>query len=424
MQTSTQSAERVFSATNSLEMAMLCCYVRTHPSQADIDSVKKHFNRKVDWALLFQLARVHGVMPLLYQGLTTMQTEAIPKGFLTQLKTHLHLNTLKNQRLSQELLRLLALLEAHNIPAVAFKGPTLAVLAYGSLARRQFGDLDILVAETDFLRAQTLLLEDGYLRGYKSASLDDTEAQDLAIMKRWGEYPLRHPEGLVTVDLHGRLIGGEFPLLSANFESFWENRVPITVLNTSLQSFCPEDMLIYLCIHGAKDFWKKLSWVCDIAALIETYPSMNWSRLIQQAQHLECEQMLLLGLSLTQAVLAVALPEPVAEHLKNRFKKRSLQLYIQARLLRSDYLKNVDIGNLQLLRFHGQLIENRQDQWRYLLTFSAQWILHRIQPNIKDSDFVSLPRRFYWFYYLIRPFRLLSKFLESTLKIHSPKQTD
>jgi len=52
---------------------------------------------------------------------------------------------LHNFFLTKELLELLTLFEAHCIPASPYKGPALAIMAYGNLALRQFSDLNILV---------------------------------------------------------------------------------------------------------------------------------------------------------------------------------------------------------------------------------------------------------------------------------------
>ena len=61
-----------------------------------------------------------------------------------------------------ELLRLLTLFESAGIPAIPYKGPLLASLVYGKIARRQFCDLDILVRKRGFPKARRLLLSQDY----------------------------------------------------------------------------------------------------------------------------------------------------------------------------------------------------------------------------------------------------------------------
>ena len=47
--------------------------------------------------------------------------------------------------LTSELIKIMKLLEENDIKAIAFKGPTLAQLAYGDVTLRQYVDLDLLV---------------------------------------------------------------------------------------------------------------------------------------------------------------------------------------------------------------------------------------------------------------------------------------
>ena len=77
---------------------------------------------------------------------------------------------------------------AGGIRAISFKGPTLAVAAYGHLGRRSSADIDLLVHPADATRVRPLLLQNGYLlpdrrkhRGgsllyglYPAAGRDDT----------------------------------------------------------------------------------------------------------------------------------------------------------------------------------------------------------------------------------------------------------
>ena len=64
--------------------------------------------------------------------------------------------------MTRELTRISALLENNGVCVIPWKGPILAAAAYGDVALRQFGDLDILVREQDAMRAKDLLLASGY----------------------------------------------------------------------------------------------------------------------------------------------------------------------------------------------------------------------------------------------------------------------
>jgi Uncharacterised nucleotidyltransferase len=399
------------------EEIQLLCYCAHHDlSNAAIERMKALLQQEINWGALIQMAEVHGVLPWLYKSLSVHCIEKVPQDVLNQLRSRFHLNTIHNQCLVKELLRILDLLEANQVPAIPFKGPTLAVLAHNDLALRQFSDLDILVHEQDFLKARDLLLSDGYQKGTDLQGLADIETQDLARMADWGECSLRHSNGLVSIDLHGRLVAGDFPLLSANFDLFWESLSDVSLLRTEVQTFCPENLLLYLCIHGAKDLWKKLSWIGDIAALIHTHPDLNWNQLIKRAQSLESSQMLWLGLSLARDILEAPLPDFVDQHIQTNFKRKPLLAQIKRQVLSGIYPFDIQYSNFQLFYFHHQVIENRGDKWRYYLTFWSRRLSIRIEPNVHDQAFFPLPRRLYALYYFVRPIRILVEFVDDFAK--------
>ncbi|MEL7354852.1 MAG: nucleotidyltransferase family protein [Cyanobacteria bacterium J06560_5] len=370
-------------------------------------------NHHINWRLLLRMAQLHGMMPLLYKTLSSICPEAIPAPILTELKTFFTLNGLRNQALTKELCRLLDLLSSSNIPAIPFKGPILATTTYGSLSLRQFSDLDILIRPQDFVKARNVLLANQYRRAQPMYGMSDLETEEQLWMKAKGEYPMLHTNGQFVIDLHDRLIAGEFPLLSANFDIFWKRLSPISILNNKTQSFCVEDLLLYLCIHGSKDLWRKLSWVCDIATLIHIQPQLNWEKVIARSQSLECEQMLWLGISLAVDLLKVSLPKVAIERMETKFRLQKISHQIQTQLTSGIEPTAIKYTNLQRVFFHGQLVENKADRFRHYLKFLSTLVFRPFTPNIYDKEFISLPHKFYFLYYLIRPLRLVAEFLTS-----------
>src|SRR4029077_3292045 len=87
---------------------------------------------------------------------------AVPEPAIAKIRTEWQLIILYNRHLTAELVRLMGLLETAGIPAVTFKGPVLAAMAYGSIELRQFSDLDILVRQTDLPRIAEILTAEGY----------------------------------------------------------------------------------------------------------------------------------------------------------------------------------------------------------------------------------------------------------------------
>jgi len=65
--------------------------------------------------------------------------------------------------MADELAAIAGLLDGHGVECVPYKGPTLALRAYGDLAMREFGDLDLLVRARDVLKAKSVLMGRGYV---------------------------------------------------------------------------------------------------------------------------------------------------------------------------------------------------------------------------------------------------------------------
>lgn len=350
--------------------------------------IRKLAQPNLNWSHLIQLAIAHGVLPLLYKNLVL----AAPTGIDVPLQTIKHQcrqNVIRNLKLAQTIQDVLKLLKENDIPAIPFKGPILAALAYGDISLRQFSDLDVLIDQQDFLRARSVLLSNQYSRIESVFGTGESEVQDLKQMKVLGECSFRHEDGLTLVDLHCRLLTGEFPISTVSLDTFRQNLATVDLLSQPVETFCPENLLLYLCIHGTKDFWKKLVWLCDIAALIESHPRLDWDRVVEQSQRLGCEQMLGLGLSLVKDILEVDLPAAIVPTLQTTFKKQSLSTQIQQRLLSGDFPQNSQHFYLERFYFYGQMQPSRMAELRYYLRYAPRFAMAGISSRLPSSR---LPR--------------------------------
>ena len=129
------------------EIALIVGGARVNPA-ADLAELARP---DLDWDYVYRTAQRHGLLSLLHGHLCHLA--AVPVAVRERLQTHARANAARNLRLGGELLQLLQLFEAQDLPALPFKGPTLAALAYGSVALREFGDLDLLVPPARLPRA-------------------------------------------------------------------------------------------------------------------------------------------------------------------------------------------------------------------------------------------------------------------------------
>lgn len=400
------------------EIKLLLCCARTQLDNTTAEEIKTLLQHNINWEYLVETAARHGVIPLLYTSLQNTCPEAVPQDIFKHLQTYFDVNTLHNLFLTQELLKLLDLFKQHNIPVIPYKGPALAVCAYGNLSLRQFCDLDILVHERDFIKAIDLLTSSGYQPKDKQSILNDKE--HIARIKDSNEYSLITKNGNVSLDIHQKIIPKTFKLFPLVFDELWERLEPVSLTGKTVLNFHREDLLLILCVHGSKHMWERLGWICDIAELLRNSQEIDWEQLIGKARKLGCERMLLLGLFLANTILGASLPPIVHQRIIADRETQSLgkQMYLilcSKNPFSSCYLsQNRDIfyviERTKYTIIHGRMMERLED--KILLFFSSVWLrISRVTTRtVKDRDFLPLPRSLYFLYYLIRPIRLCRKF--------------
>ena len=373
------------------EHALLLCCARTNVSVAGSDRIQLLAQGNVDWSYLFRLGRRHAVLPLLFRQLQQHASALVPDDQLHRLKTHYQENAARNLVLTGELTRLVKLLNNANIEVVPYKGPLLAQLAYGDLSLRRFVDLDVLVRKEDVLHARELLLADGYVA---AKSLDD--AQQDVLLRTQHNLQFTRDDRQLIVELHWEVASHLFAS-SVDSRQLWQTLKPAELLGVKLKSLSVEDLLFSLCIHGSRHLWERLSWVCDIAELARQ--RIDWKALLLRADKTDTERMFYLGLRLAHNLLNCKLPSNVRACVLADKQVDILARQIAEKLF--DGPEHVPATSRQIFRYNFKVRKSWRSRLRYFLFM--------LRPTDSDLSALSLPKGFGFAYYLVRPFRLLSK---------------
>ena len=120
--------------------------------------------RASDWTGFLALMDRQGVGPLAATALLSIEAELIPEDVRAALRERVQLGALRAGIQVPELLAILEALEARGIAAIAHKGQTLSMLAYGRTGVRDSVDLDLVVRESDVTAAEEVLRARGYRR--------------------------------------------------------------------------------------------------------------------------------------------------------------------------------------------------------------------------------------------------------------------
>ncbi len=374
------------------EELLLCC-ARTQATNESQRRVEQLLEGEVDWDRLLAIAARHGVIPLLGRHLHAFSA-SMPQ------KTHEHLVQIARRtaihalEMNAEFMRLVDLFAERSITVLALKGPVLAQLVYGNAGLRSFGDLDFLVHPSEYDAARDLLLAEGYrpLRQFTP----EEEAEYMA-----GEKSFEFVRGRVVVELHWSILHARNTYIP-DTEELWARARPVLFDGTPVLSLPPEDLLFYLCAHGASHYWGSLKWLCDVAELLRLFhQELNWTYVVEQAHQRSGTRMLLLGLLLAAELLDAPLPPD----LERRARGDSQVMRLLG--LAPQWLFRPPEGpQWSVLReyFTFALRERIRDRVPFLLSLAAR----SMQLSERDHALVNLSPRARYLYYVVRPFRIIS----------------
>ena len=385
------------------ELLFLIACCQTDPSDDDINFILTYLSQLNSYQSLISAATQHGIVPLVYKTIkelsqntsdSSYHTEYLTLDtFLSELKPFYLSIAQNNMLMSGELIKIMHLLKEHDIESLAFKGPTLAQMAYGDITLREYADLDILVKKEDIYKVDTLFKEHNYERSIKL-----TTRQEKLWIKLKHDLGLYNPKNNILFEIHWSLMDEDYPI-QMDTSAFWLNPKAIYINQQEIKTFSTEDLLLYLCIHGSTHLWERIEWIKDIDMIIQTQP-LDWDHILRKAKNLYIETIFDLGIYQANELFGTDIPTSIMERISHEKKLPSLSNYIQKRWQKD---RREDIfGTLQRTLAYLKLFPNFKAQISYL---------HKIllKPTLNEYDYIELPTGMYWAYYLVRPYLLAKK---------------
>lgn len=394
------SSKPILKTIDRAEHELLLCCVRPHIDSRVSDRIRSLVAQDLDWDYLFLLARRHSVVALLYHGLQETAPDLVPAEPHQRLRKYFQDNAARNVVLNAELCRLLKMLGDNGIEAIPYKGPVLALFAYGNLALRRFVDLDVMVRKEDAAKSIDLLLADGY-----EVSKSISESQRKVLLHTQHNLQLHRSNRQLIVELHWEVASQLF-VSSVQADDLWGGLIPNEMNGATVKTLSAEDLVFSLSVHALRHVWENLLWICDLAWIISRY-DLNWPVLLERARTTKIERNFLLGLQLCSRLLGVQLPELVAQQIERDSSIDKLADVVIQFLLNGT--EHIPTSSLQHLRFNLTV----RPSW----PARARYFRHILNPTDGDLAAVSLPGSLSFGYYLMRPFRLLFKTGEHIQKV-------
>ena len=371
-----------------IEDRFLFAVLGSHFSRSNWQCAETCLRSPLDWRYIVRQADRHGVIPLLWERLHQFPSDLIPGGVQRHLYTVSSTILRHNLAGAAELIAILDLLEKAGIRAAPFKGPALALIAYGNLALRAFSDLDILVQPASVDAAAGVLIA----RGYRPE-----QPMSAAYMVSECQLRLRGPNESV-VELHWRLVEKSFSC-ALDLDGLWLRMMRVELAGRSFPTLGPDDLFLYLCLHGAKHQWERLEWLCGIAELSRVL-ALNWQKLQKRAADLGCARLLYLALYLAEKTIGA----PVPSALRSAIDADAVVPELAQRVLQSltgDSPAPVPAARRAAhYRFLIQSRERLSDKCRIALRSVVR------TPHPDSKELVVLSDRWRFLYYFLRPLRL------------------
>jgi len=379
------------------DQLLLCC-ARTEMDESTADAVWKLLNGKQDWAYLLEAAVRHAIPQLLYHNLKALGAEtAVPPGVLSRLEQMYYANALRHLRFSRALEEVLRAFKEISVEAIVLKGMALATQVYPVAALRQCGDIDVLVRKEDLLQAEEVLWALGYTTPGNGLP-DEWFGQH-----RYHQSYLKD-EGRIRLEVHWDLAPQPNPFCLPLSE-LWARAQPFRIGGSEALVLEPTDMLLYLGLHAAylpNLFWEQdidLRHLCDIAETIRLHP-MDWDQLVARARLYRVTKCLYVALCLSQRMLQARVPQDFLEALQPTDLDPRWLAGLEERVLK---------------RRHG----STKAPYGFVLLLSAQGVFNKLRvlrgilfpsPSaIAQAHGVSRTSGGVYWYYITRPFRLLSR---------------
>jgi hypothetical protein len=280
------------------------------------------------------------------------------------------------------------------VPNVPYKGVILSWFLFGDYVSRETSDIDFLIEPVCFSEAHELLIADGYKPRYYNPDFErqflDT-SHELLYRKKIGT-------GAIKIEIHWAATNKMMNIPLPNGYLF-NGLQTFKISGKEIDIFTIENHLLILLVHhGVNDVWRSLRLILDVAAMIEKYGVViNWSGFKTATQKYKIRHTTEIGFLIANQLFGAEIPQGYEE-------KSTVPENILNNLLTYPAIKKskLSIDNLKQHLFLRDSIKDR-------LTLLGNYIFAGVKPNVRDWEAVTISKKYYGLYYLVKPFRILYK---------------
>ena len=363
-----------------------------------------HLIDGIDWKL-FQTFTFRNNLSAL---VTAHAGELLPSQRSNPRLIEIRLQTKMQRQLRQQQMAALASIarafEQEQIPMLSFKGPLLAIELYGSPELRTSCDLDILVDEPMHDKACACLERMGFVE--EDSVWNRTPRRRAYHESHQEEMHRVYSCGGITVELHWRIC---YRFVEP-FSGLWDRREERMLLGQKVCTLGHRDNICYLITHGAGHAYRQLRWLLDIYEFLKK-EDFTISALYAEMKARGVGMLLLETLLLLYRLPGFDMPDLLSEDFSMERTPDGLRLRWE-----SGMDQDVSMAEKLVQAACPLILRNSREEgmdgrvYKQLLPTQGQkrmFILTWFDLRSEDLEWVDLPDKWFFLYYLIRPVHFL-----------------
>jgi hypothetical protein len=263
----------------------------------------------------------------------------IPSKVVNKFRGIFLANAARNEFLAQELIKINRLLNANGIEMLNWKGPTLAIQAYGDLSLRQFMDLDTLVKHEDLEKAKAVLLENGFAH---KIVLDEPKYEFINIEKK---YELEIQSKIFTPNT----------IIEYDYDGMFERKKTQLLDNNEVYIQSLLDKLFFISFHGTKHLWFRLRWLADVLGIY----SSNREQILEGLKDFKQKDMCYFTIYLAHKAFDIEPDKEICNSLNRKLYKNIKIIY--PRIFLSPYKSDAFLNYYHLLYLTRTLVHGKSN---------------------------------------------------------------
>jgi hypothetical protein len=368
-------------------LALAC--VRWPLSEQDRAEIVQLAGEPLNWRWFKKIVERNQILPLVYHNLQKALIDVDKSESLRAFRNTVLSHARQSMSQTAQLVRIAGAVGNAGIETIALKGVTLAVLAYGNLALRSPGDIDLLAPPAQVPDVERVLVGLGYTRVEPRAELTPRR---MRYYLRYYKHFTYSMEDASPLELHWRLFHN-IPLLKESDTEFPSSML-IPVGAGVVATLSKNELFLYLCVHGAIHGWPILKWLADIGALSSSMSAEDLREVASLAAERGLTAELQAALLLVDLFLAMERPGLGASEKDDLVVNRIVDM--ARRLLTAD---NYCLDIRRLPRWGMFFYDLRlRSSWRYR---SEDLRRSLVLPD--DWELIDLPDMLFPLYAVVRP---------------------